>query len=203
MDHEDARALALVAMKDKTPTQLVAAALNGEAEAWEEIVDRYQRLVWSVVRSYRLDAATAADVAQTVWLKLVENLERIRDPERLPAWLSTTARNEALRMTRARRRVVPSDFEYDVADAGLPDIDAALIHEEELVAAVAGLQSLDGPCQHLLRLLTTDPPLDYDTISAIIGRPKGSIGPTRARCLDKLRRAMGDGAIEPKKGPAT
>lgn len=201
MDQSDAQALALRAMNDKTPTELVAAALAGDADAWNEIVDRYQRLVWSVVRSYRLDSATASDVAQTVWLKLVENLDRIRDPERVPAWLCTTARNEALRMARAGQRVIPSDFEYDTEDVGLPEIDARLLHEEELAAVLDALRRLDVPCQQLLRLLTADPPLDYDTISEIIDRPKGSIGPTRARCLDKLRRLLGDGEFT--KGPAS
>lgn len=193
MDHTDHQALALTVMQDKTTTELVAAALAGEAAAWETIVDRYERLVWSVVRGYRLDDAAANDVAQTVWLKLVENLDRIRNAERLPSWLCTTARNEALRTARAQKRMVPSDFEFDTEDRGLPEVDAALLHQEEMVAVLEAFGTLGEGCQELLRLLTTDPPLDYETISELTGRPKGSIGPTRARCLDKLRRRLHDG----------
>lgn len=204
MDRKVEQALALTAMKDKTPTELVAAALAGDATAWNEIVDRYERLVWSIVRSYRLDNATASDVSQTVWLKLVENLDRIRDAERLPAWLCTTARNESLRVARAQKRMIPSDFEYDTEDVGLPDVDAGLLREEQLGAVLDAVRSLDGGCQQLLRLLTSDPPLDYDSIAEIVGRPKGSIGPTRGRCLDKLRRYMGiGGQPSEEKGPAS
>lgn len=193
MDPTVDQALALTAMEDKTPTELVAAALAGDAAAWNEIVDRYERLVWSVVRGYRLDNATSSDVAQTVWLKLVENLDRIREPERLPAWLATTARNESWRVAKAQQRLIPSDFEYDTEDTSLLAVDAALLRAEEQREVLHALGQLDDGCQRLLRLLTTDPPLDYDTIAEIVGRPKGSIGPTRARCLDKLRRHLGGG----------
>ncbi len=197
MDHTDDQALALAAMKDMTPTELVAAALAGEAAAWNEIVDRYERLVWSVVRSYRLDNATASDVAQTVWLKLVENLDRIRDADRLPAWLATTARNESLRLAKAQKRMIPSDFEYDTEDVALPAVDSDLLAQEQRLEVLGAFRNLDSPCQRLLRLVTADPPLDYDTIAELIGRPKGSIGPTRARCLDKLRRFLVAGDQSP------
>jgi RNA polymerase sigma factor (sigma-70 family) len=193
MDPTVDQALALTGMKDKTPADLVADALAGNAAAWNEIVDRYERLVWSVVRGYRLDNATSSDVAQTVWLELVENLDRIRDPERLPAWLATTARHESLRVAKAQKRMIPSDFEYDTEDTALPAVDASLLQDEEQRDVLRALAHLDDGCQQLLRLLTTDPPLDYDTIADIVGRPKGSIGPTRARCLDKLRRHLGAG----------
>lgn len=204
MDPSATQGLALVPMSERSTTDLLAAAAAGDSRAWSTIVGRYERLVWSVVRSYRLDTAAASDVCQTVWLRLVENCERIRQPERLHAWLCATARNEALRTVRTQKRTIPSDFEYDIVDDLLPDLDAGLLKDERLELLVAGFSELEPDCQQLLRLLVADPPLDYDTIAELIGRPKGSIGPTRARCLEKLRRIMErhDGGTSPgEKGP--
>lgn len=205
MDQTGKKALVLETMQDRSTTELVAAASAGDAGAWAAIVDRYERLVWSVVRGYRLDNAAAADVSQTVWLRLVENLDRIRDPERVPSWLCATARNEALRTSRAQKRTIPSDFEYDMVDDSLPDLDSRLLKDEQLGSVVEAFSELPDECRLLLRLLLADPPLDYDEISELTGRPKGSIGPTRGRCLEKLRRIMERHAGAPKdqKGPAS
>ena len=177
-------------MTQQTTTELVHAALHGDRDAWEAIVDRYDRLVWSVVRSFRLGDASSADVSQTVWLRLVENLDRIREPERLPAWLAATARNEALRTLRTARRAVPTELDDDVADDSIEDVAETLIRDERLAQLAGAYRQISEDCQRLLRLLATDPPLDYDTIADIIGRPKGSIGPTRARCIAKLNRIL-------------
>jgi len=190
MDYADDNALPSVLMAERPNGDLLAAAADGDSQAWSEIVDRYERLVWSVVRGYRLDEAASSDVSQTVWLRLVENCDRIRDPERLPGWLATTARNEALRLVRANKRTIPSEFEFDLVDESLPDLDASLIKEERLRRLVEAFNEMGDDCQKLLRLLTTDPPLEYDAIAELIERPKGSIGPTRARCIEKLRRIM-------------
>lgn len=205
MDRMGVEALALVPMQDRSTTDLVTEASAGDAEAWGAIVDRYERLVWSVVRGYRLDSAAASDVCQTVWLRLVENLDRIRDPERLPSWLCSTARNEALRISRAQKRTIPSEFEFDMIDDSLAELDSRLIRDEQVAALIAGFEELADDCRQLLRLLVADPPLDYDEISELIGRPKGSIGPTRARCLEKLRRIMERhaGSQDDRKGPAS
>lgn len=173
------------AMSD--PTDLLGRAAVGDREAWDEIVERYGRLVWSVVRGFRLDAAAAADVTQTVWLRLVEHVGRIEEPDRLPGWLATTARNEALRVSRASRRQVPVVVELDPPDPAAVSPEEKVV-DDELAADVAGaFAHLDEGCRELLRLLTLDPPLDYQTVSELLGRPIGSIGPTRGRCLDRLR----------------
>jgi RNA polymerase sigma factor (sigma-70 family) len=177
-------------MTDPTTTELVDAALHGDRTAWNAIVDRYNRLVWSVVRSFRLGDAASADVSQTVWLRLVENLDRIREPERLPSWLAATARNEALRTLRSSQRVVPTEFDFDLEDETVADIDETLIRDERLSRLGKAFKKISADCRQLLRLLAVDPPLDYDTISELIGRPKGSIGPTRARCIAKLHRIL-------------
>ncbi len=168
---------------------LLVLAAKGERSAWDALVDRFGQMVWSVARGFRLDEATAKDVTQTVWLRLVENIDSIDDPERLPGWLATTARREALRVAKTRERDVPSDFEFDVEDR-VPSLDEMLIDEEESRLVVRAFKTLDDACRELLRLMTIEPPLSYEELSEMTGRPIGSLGPTRARCLEKLKSAM-------------
>jgi RNA polymerase sigma factor (sigma-70 family) len=172
-----------------THGELLARAAEGDQAAWNALVDRFSQLVWSIARGFRLDEATAKDVSQTVWLRLVENLDRITDPERLPGWLATTCRREALRVKGVRDRMVPSEFEYDLVDDS-PSLEAMLVEDEEAREVVAAFSTLSEECQQLLRLLGAEPPLSYEEISEILDRPIGSLGPTRARCLERLKAAM-------------
>lgn len=146
-------------------------------------------MVWSVARGFRLDDATAKDVSQTVWLRLIENIDSIKDPERLPGWLATTCRREALRVTKSRDRDTPTDFAFDIEDTG-PSLEDVLVDDEEHRIVVGAFRTLDEGCAHLLRLMTVEPALSYEEISELTGRPIGSLGPTRARCLDKLKQAI-------------
>ena len=168
---------------------MLTLAASGEQSAWDALVDRFGQMVWSVARGFRLDDATAKDVAQTVWLRLIENVDSINDPERLPGWLATTSRREAMRVSRAQERDVPTEFEFDVEDPG-PSLDEILVDDEEHRFVVQAFRTLDEVCQQLLRLMTIEPALSYEEISEATGRPIGSLGPTRARCLDKLRSAI-------------
>jgi RNA polymerase sigma factor (sigma-70 family) len=168
--------------------ELLIRAANGERGAWDALVDRFGHMVWSVARGFRLDDASAKDVSQTVWLKLIENIDSIHDPERLPGWLATTCRREALRVSRGQDRDVPTEFEYDVEDPS-PSLEETLIDDEDHRFVVEAFKSLDDVCQQLLRLMVIEPVLSYEEISEVTGRPIGSLGPTRARCLDKLRSA--------------
>jgi RNA polymerase sigma factor (sigma-70 family) len=177
-------------MANPSVGQLLDAAAHGDHHAWNELVDRYGRLVWSVIRSFGLDHAAAADVSQTVWLRLVEHLGDIRDPQRLPGWLATTTRREAIRVLRGQRRQQPSEVVLDVADRSSPLTDEILLDDEMSREVLAAFQHLSAACQQLLRLLTAEPRLDYVTIGSLIGRPVGSIGPTRARCIANLRRLL-------------
>ncbi|HET8738788.1 MAG TPA: sigma-70 family RNA polymerase sigma factor [Acidimicrobiia bacterium] len=176
-------------MEALTHGDLLMLAAEGDRRAWDALVERFGQMVWSVARSFRLDDATAKDVTQTVWLKLIENLESIKDPERLPGWLATTCRREALKVAKTRDRVLLTDFEYDVADRG-PSVEEMLIDDEESRTVVRAFATLDTVCHQLLRLLTIEPALSYEEISEITGRPIGSLGPTRARCLEKLKAAI-------------
>lgn len=170
--------------------ELLHAAGAGDQDAWNELVDRYARLVWSVARSFGLDDATAADVSQTVWLRLVEHCDRIREPDRLVGWLATTTRREALRVISGQRRQQPSEMLANVADPVAPLPDELLIDDETTRTVFVAFADLSERCRQLLRLLCAEPRIDYATISALTGRPIGSIGPTRARCLEHLRRLM-------------
>jgi RNA polymerase sigma factor (sigma-70 family) len=174
-----------------TNADLLSGAASGDRQAWDQVVERYQRLIWSVIRTYRLDPASAADVVQTVWLRLIENLSRIREPDKLGSWLATTARNEALRLSRSSRRMVPTEFETDVVDIDLAELDDRLLEDELQQEVMAAFRQLRPEHQHLLRLLCVEPPLDYPTIAELWGRPQGSIGPTKARCVDQMLRIMG------------
>ncbi len=177
-------------MDDRAPGELLANAADGDESAWQELVLRYGRLVWSTIVPFRFDPATAADVSQTVWLRLVEHAARIRNPDGLASWLATTTRNEAIRVSRASAREHPSAFEYDIGEDGSAFIEEMLVAVEETAELVRAFRRLDDDCRHLLRLLTVEPSLSYAEVSEVLGRPVGSIGPTRGRCLDKLRQLI-------------
>jgi RNA polymerase sigma factor (sigma-70 family) len=151
------------------------------------LVERYTSLLWSVARSYRLPETDAADVVQTTWLRLVEHLDRIADPDRLPGWLVTTVRRECMRLVRRAGRETYAAL-ADVPDDA-PAVDAALLRDERDAALWRAFAQLGDFCRQLLRVLMADPPPAYAEVSAALDIPVGSIGPTRARCLAKLRRA--------------
>ena len=171
-------------------TDLVIRARNGDKQAWDALVERYAPLIWSICRKYRLGHADAEDVNQNVWLMLVDQLYALREPAALPGWLATTTQRECGRILRAARRTQPGG---QVLEDSIPD-EQATTAEEELLKAErqAALREaftcLPPGCQQLLAMLIQDPPVPYAQISAELGIPVGSIGPTRRRCLDKLRR---------------
>jgi RNA polymerase sigma factor (sigma-70 family) len=171
-----------------TNADLLHAAAGGDQAAWEAIVDRFSGLVWGAARAYRLTQHDAADVAQTTWLRLVEHLDRINDPEALGAWLATTARRESLRVLRRGSREQPSD-ELDLFEAPSGDtLDRQLLREERNGALWRAFARLSDRCKQLLRLLVSDPEPSYQEVSAALDIPIGTIGPTRQRCLERLRR---------------
>lgn len=168
---------------------LVARANDGDQQAWNCLVDRFLPLVSSVIARFRLSQADADDVNQTVWLRLVEHLDDLREASALPGWLVTTARNEALRVIRASDRQRPKDpltwpgFDT-AAEASISD---ELLSAERHRALVEAVDELRRDRRELLLLLLRDPPLSYAEIGRRLRKPVGSIGPTRARVLDELR----------------
>jgi RNA polymerase sigma factor (sigma-70 family) len=167
---------------------LISAANDGDESAWGAIVGRFAGLVWATARAHRLSPADAADVAQTTWLRLVENLDRIKDPERLGAWLATTARRECLRHIRLHGREVVTGEDSVFEAPSEERAEQRLITRERNTAVRRAFARISERCQTLLRLLASPDSLSYEEIAAALDMPIGAIGPTRARCLDQLRR---------------
>jgi RNA polymerase sigma factor (sigma-70 family) len=172
---------------------LVARAADGDEQAWGALVDRYAPLVWSICRRYGLSRADADDVAQGVWLRLLESLPALRTPEALPGWLATTTRRDCLRVAQALqgRAVRERSMGVEAPDdrPGVEaDVEQDLLRAERRDALRAAYAALGERCRRLLGLLLLDPPPPYAQISAELDIPIGSIGPTRARCIEALRR---------------
>jgi RNA polymerase sigma factor (sigma-70 family) len=170
---------------------LVIRARNGEQQAWDALVERYAPLVWSICRRYRLSDADAEDSGQAVWLHLVDQLDNIRDPAALAGWLATTTRRECVRILREARRTQPGGYVVDaerIPDRQAVTAEHELLKAERHAALHEAFADLPPECQRLIALLIEDPHLPYAEISARLGIPVGSIGPTRSRCLAKLRR---------------
>lgn len=162
---------------------LVKACLNGDEQAWNDLVDKYGRLVFHITRSYNLDAAEADDVFQIVFLNVLRRLSSLKNTDSLTSWLMTITYREAQRASIAKRRVVQLD--ETVTDHSEPPFEK--IHREFLAQQVqSALQQLDTFSREFLQGLMADPAPSYEEISRRLGMPLGSVGPTRARCLKKL-----------------
>jgi RNA polymerase sigma factor (sigma-70 family) len=169
---------------------LVSRASAGDKLAWDQLVERYSPLIWSICRRYRLNDEDAKDVGQSVWLNLVNQLGKIRNPAALPGWLVTTTQRECARVLRRARGIHPAGYVPDVES--IPE-EQSLTAEQGVLAAERhaalgeALADLPPAWRQLIVMLTADPPLPYAEIGARLGIAVGSIGPTRARCLDWLR----------------
>jgi len=172
-------------------TFLVWRVKTGDRQAWDDLVERYAPLIWSICRRYRLNDTDAEDVGQRVWLHLVTHVGTIRDPAALPGWLVTTTRRECARVLRTAHRDHPGEYVPDVENIAAQTSTTA---EEEILAAERhaalreALTDLPPAWQRLMAMLSADPPVPYAEISSRLGIAVGSIGPTRARCLDRIRR---------------
>ena len=173
-------------MSEISTAELVRLAEQRDQHAWAELVRRFAALVWSVARENGLATADAADVCQAVWLTLAQNLDRLREPDRLAAWLATTARRESVRVRTCRRREVPLTEPGGVC-AGPEDTVLAAAAERELWRALAGMPD---QCRQLLRLFAHAPELSYAQTARALGIGVGSVGKTRGRCLSALRRRL-------------
>ena len=189
---------------DDDDATLVARCRNGEAAAWAALVRKYQRLVYAVVMRVGFDEHGAADVFQTVFARLLEHLPKLAQPDRLQAWIVTTAKREALRVRHVGQRTVSmtrgDDADGEPAGPGLEDTladDAPLAEQvlsdlQQLHRLRLGMDRLDARCRDLLTLLFADDEdrPGYDEVARRMAMPAGSIGPTRARCLGKLRQLV-------------
>jgi len=179
------------ARHDQRVAGLVAEAREGNQHAWDALVERYAPLIWSICRKYRLGRADAEDVGQAVWLHLVDHLDQIREPAALPGWLATTTRRECGRLVRAAHGPRAARYLLDAettADGQAGTAEQEVLAAERHAALREAFADLPPEGQQLIALLTADPPVPYAEISARLGIPVGSIGPTRRRCLDRMRR---------------
>jgi RNA polymerase sigma factor (sigma-70 family) len=185
-------------IRDHPVATLMRRARNGDELAWDALVERYAPLIWWLCRRYQLDGADAADVGQSVWLRLIDQLEKIRDPAALPSWLASTTRRECDRilytaqLPRAARHALDAE---NISDDQDETIEQELLDAERHAALREAFVQLPPRSQQLIALLVEDPPLSYPEISARLGIPVGSIGPNRRRYLDKLRHHPGIAAL--------
>lgn len=167
---------------------LVAAARGGDDGALGQIVTELSPMLWHVARAVGLDVEDAEDVLQTVWTRLVAHLDTIHDSTALIGWLVVTARREAWRVRAATRKQLPTDQEWlsELPDHA-PGSEELIMIDDERRALWEAIGKLSRRCQELLRIVAFVPRPDYQALAAELGMPTGSIGPTRGRCLSKLR----------------
>jgi RNA polymerase sigma factor (sigma-70 family) len=183
---------------NQTDQQLISACRRGDQTAWELLVKRYQRLIYAIPRRAGLDLDQAADVFQEVFTTLFQKLDELEQPERLQAWLVTTARRKTWRViVKAKDSQRRSANDEDDGDelAALPDKaplpDEVMLRLEEQHGVREAVAQLDERCRKLISLLFySDAPPAYAEIAQSLGTSEGSIGPTRARCLEKLLRLL-------------
>jgi RNA polymerase sigma factor (sigma-70 family) len=167
----------------------VNGAIVGDSTAWDDLVDRFSTFIWAIARGQGLSPTDAAEVSQTTWLRLAEHIGEINDPLRVGAWLATTARRESIRIARLGARYVLVDpWEYVDETATEEELDEELVTQERDLVIQHALALLPSRCRELLNaLVLADPPLTYKQISEESDMAIGSIGPTRARCLEHLK----------------
>lgn len=177
-----------------TDAELVRACIDGDQQAWEQLVQRYQRLVYSIPRRSGLDQDAAAEVFQRVFTSLVEHLDGLERPERVSAWLVTAAKRESWRAARrpaaSRAALAPEEHAADVPDSEVLAEDE-LVRLEEHATLRRAIDCLEDRCRELVYLMFyADEPLSYGEVAERLGIAEGSIGPIRGRCLERLRRLM-------------
>ncbi len=171
--------------KERPDSELIAACLTGEAAAWEALILRYQRLIFHIPLRMGFSQTDAEDIFQNVSLKLCLHLSELRDTERLAGWIAQVARQEGMRLLRRKSTIGLEDAEA-LADNRLPEED--LLAAEQVHLLRLALERLPEKCQKLLGLLYSEETTPYATISQQLGVPVGSIGPQRARCLERLKK---------------
>ncbi|MPZ79799.1 MAG: sigma-70 family RNA polymerase sigma factor [Actinophytocola sp.] len=172
-----------------TERELVLAVLSGDEAAWSELVREYAPLVWSVARRHRLTSADAADAAQNTWMATAENLGKLRNPDRLAGWIATTARRECLNVLAHHRREIPADW-FDAPETPELGPEPVVLRSARDRVLWQAFESLPERCRALLSLLAHAPGLTYAQLGRALGIKVNSVGQTRTRCLDVLRRRL-------------
>ena len=175
---------------ERSDAELVEGIRVGDESAWTELVQRYTGRLWATARAQGLSTELASDVVQTVWLALLDEVGRLRKAESIRFWLTTVARHQAIRVSRGQRRLGD-----DVALPYLADTNASVDRErvetlDQVAAMRLAMTKLSERCRELLHLLFSDEDFSYQEIADLLGRPIGSLGAQRARCLDQLRELL-------------
>jgi RNA polymerase sigma factor (sigma-70 family) len=193
-------------IEDPSDTDLVTRATTGDQQAWDVLVDRYAPLIWSICRQHGLSDADARTIGQAVWLQLMSQLGTLRDPAALAGWLATTTRRECGKVPHPTRELHAGGHAQDaetIPDEQTEMAERQLRAAERDAALREAFTRLPPGCQQLIAMLTENPPVPDAQISATLGIPPGSIGPSRSRCLNKLRRDPALAAlINPGAAPA-
>jgi RNA polymerase sigma factor (sigma-70 family) len=171
--------------------ELVGLCLGGDPQAWEALIVRYRRLIYSIPVKFNFTSADASDVFQAVCLKLIEHLHELKDETKVSAWLITTTTRQCIHLRSQRMRESSTDEDFEEPAAGGSDVEEIQIQSQEQQSVRDAVDQLPERCRHLLELLyfsTKNP--SYEEISDSMKMPVASIGPTRARCLEKLRTVL-------------
>jgi len=177
---------------------MVCRAAAGDESAWEELVGQYNGLLLSIAKAFRLTSEEAADAAQTTWLRLVQHIDRLREPEKVCGWLSSTMRHECTRVVRQRRReqLIDDWTGWSIGDDG-DSIDADLLLAERNALLWQVVDRLPARQRQLLHALSTSATPSYNQVSVQLSMAVGTIGPTRARAVRRLRKLLTEaGATE-------
>ncbi len=169
--------------------------LDGDTDGLDELVRVMTPVLWHVVRAYRLPAESTEDVIQSTWLALVRRRDNIEDARAVGGWLTMTARREAWRVAQKDGRAVPVEVtEFEVTLPAQRPAEADAVEHDEADRLWLAVATLNERCQRLLRIVAFEHRPDYKAVAETLNMPIGSIGPTRSRCLAKLRAALGDAA---------
>ena len=182
---------------DEELLRRAAAGDRAPGGAWSVLVTRTTPRLYAVARSFRLDAATCDDLVQTAWLRLIERADQLREPGSVGPWLTAIVRNEARKLVTRRRTVPVADGWDRQVDESTEDPARDLMRTERATALRSAFARLGDDCRQLIHLSLADPPLSYDEIAVAVGRPRGSLGPTRRRCLERLRGMLPAGLLDP------
>ena len=185
------RVLSTEVTDDRSDAELLAAIRAADPTAWSALVHRYGGRVWATARAQGLSAELAADVVQTVWLVLLDSLSSIRNDDSIRFWLTTVARHEAIRVSIRQRRLGDDTVLPYLADPHSADVQDRVDDHDQVAMLRQAMRLLGDRCRELLHLLFSDVEFSYREIADLLGRPIGSLGAQRARCLDQLRGLLG------------
>jgi RNA polymerase sigma factor (sigma-70 family) len=178
-----------VACAEDDACDLIAACVAGDQDAWRAVVEQLSPLVWRIARSHRLPPTDCQDVYQMTWMRAVQHLHKLREPDRLASWITTAARRECLKhIARSSKHVPVEDSTlFGAPEPGAEAPDDAVVRQARNGEVQAAFRRLPGRDQELLGLLIADPPPSYEEVSRMLGLPRGSIGPLRSRALARMR----------------